>query len=179
MALLRRWLYTPIIIWQGDWIPRDGRSNPQKSKVFFVSMSCLQQQFVRFYFAMCFGILYLMFKRNEVPRWNRRVRLQQKRHRTDPGIHHIWDEHSLRLLFFDSCCWPDAFAPLCLQFQKLWNTLQRPKSHLRYMKPCWYNGIKLSTLPKCISAMHSFWNYPPAMGQFLGDVGTWKNVFLF
>ena len=23
MALLRRWLYTPIIIWQGDWIPRD------------------------------------------------------------------------------------------------------------------------------------------------------------
>ena len=23
MALLRRWLYTPIIIWQGDWIPRE------------------------------------------------------------------------------------------------------------------------------------------------------------
>ena len=23
MALLRRWLYTPIIIWQGDWTPRD------------------------------------------------------------------------------------------------------------------------------------------------------------
>ena len=21
-TLLRRWLYTPIIIWQGDWIPR-------------------------------------------------------------------------------------------------------------------------------------------------------------
>ena len=22
---MRRWLYTPIIIWQGDWIPRDKR----------------------------------------------------------------------------------------------------------------------------------------------------------
>ena len=28
MALLRRWLYTPIIIWQGDWIPRD-YANPR------------------------------------------------------------------------------------------------------------------------------------------------------
>ena len=24
-TFLRRWLYTPIIIWQGDWIPRESR----------------------------------------------------------------------------------------------------------------------------------------------------------
>ena len=31
-TLLRRWLYTPIIIWQGDWIPRERHQN-NKTKV--------------------------------------------------------------------------------------------------------------------------------------------------
>ena len=29
MALLRRWLYTPIIIWQCDWIPRVSKESPK------------------------------------------------------------------------------------------------------------------------------------------------------
>ena len=31
-TLLRRWLYTPIIVWQGDWIPRE-RHQSNKTKV--------------------------------------------------------------------------------------------------------------------------------------------------